>query len=111
VQAPEFVVVLHRDYGIAGQQPKAVTDPEAHRLRAFAADRALTHAVDLFGPRGTFVHYARVGDSHFVVLVERLYPWPLHWLLERPAGSSLALGGAFLAAALLSRRLRRRAAG
>ena len=55
------------------------------------------------------MHYARVGDSHFVILVERLYPWPLNFLLDRPLGGGLALGGVFLAAALLSRRLRRRA--
>jgi hypothetical protein len=111
VEAPEFVVVLHRDYGIAGQRPKAVTGPEVDRLRAFSADPTRTRAADPFGPHGTFVHYARVGDSHFVVLVERPYPWPLNLLLERPAGSGLVLGGAILAAALLSRRLRRQAAG
>jgi hypothetical protein len=110
-EVSEFVVVLHRDYGVAGQRPEAVTGREADRLRAFAADPTLTSAADLFGPRGTFVHYARVGESHFVVFVERLYPWPLHVLLERPVGSGLSLGGAFLAAALVSRRLRRRAAG
>jgi hypothetical protein len=109
--APEFVVVLHRDYAVAGQRPEAITGPEADRLRAFSADLTLAIAADLIGPRGSFVHYARVGDSHFVILVERLYPRPLNLLLERPLRSGLALGGAFLAAALLSRRLRRRAAG
>jgi serine/threonine-protein kinase len=107
--APEFVIVLHGNYGIAGRRPEAVTGAEADRLRAFSADLTLAAAADLIGPRGTFVHYARVGDSHFVILVERLYPWPLNLLLDRPLSSGLALGGAFLAAALLSRRLRRRA--
>jgi serine/threonine-protein kinase len=109
--APEFVVVLHRDYAVAGQRPLAVAGAEAARLRAFAADPALAAAADLLGQRGTFVHYARVGDSHFVILAERLYPWPLNLLLERPLRGGLALGGAFVVVALLSRRLRRRAAG
>jgi serine/threonine-protein kinase len=105
-EVPEFVVILHRDYGVPGQQPLAVTGAEAETLRAFNGPTRRT-AVDPFGPRGTFVHYARVGDSHFVAFVERPYPWPLGMLLERPVVSSLAVGGAFLAVALLSRRLRR----
>jgi serine/threonine-protein kinase len=109
--APEFVTVLHRDYGVAGQRPLAVEGREADRLRAFAADPSLATAADVIGPRGTFVHYARVGDSHFVIRVERRYPGPLNWLLERPFVSSLVVGGAFITIALLSRRLRRRAAG
>jgi len=109
--APEFVIVLHRDYGTSGQRPLAVTGPEADRLREFSADRTLATAADVIGPLGTFVHYARVGDSHFVIRVERLYPWPLNWLLRRPLASGLFLGGSFLAAAILSRQLRRRAAG
>jgi serine/threonine-protein kinase len=109
--APEFVVVLHRDYGVAGQRPAAVSGREADRLRAFAADPALQTAADLLGPRGTFVHYARAGDSHFVVVVERLYPWPLGFVLERPLASGLGLAGALLAGVVLSQRWRRRAAG
>jgi serine/threonine-protein kinase len=109
--APEFVILLHWDYDIAGQRPAAVTGSEAERLRAFSDDQTLATAADVVGPRGTFVHYARVGDLHFVIRVERRYPWPLNLLLERPVGSGLALGATFLGMALLSRRLRRRAAG
>jgi serine/threonine-protein kinase len=108
--APEFVIVLHRNYGVPGQRPQAVTGPEADRLRAFSVDPTLATTADVIGPRGTFVHYARVGDSHFVILVERLYPWPLNWLIDRPLASGLAAAGVFLAAAFLSRRVRRRAA-
>jgi serine/threonine-protein kinase len=109
--APEFVVVLHRDYGVAGQRPQAVVGREADRLRPFDDDPSLATAADVIGRRGSFVHYARVGDSHFVIRVERRYPWPLNVLLERPLGSSLVVGGAFITIALLSRRPRRRAAG
>jgi serine/threonine-protein kinase len=105
--APEFVVVLHRDYSVPGQRPDAVTGREADRLRDFAADPARTTAADLFGPRGTFVHYARAGDSHFVVLVERPYPWPLGLLLQRPLASGVGMGAAALALFVLSRRWRR----
>jgi hypothetical protein len=107
--APEFVVVLHRDYGVAGQRPVAVTGRAASRLRSFAADPDLTRAADLLGPRGTFVHYARVGDSHFVVCVERPYPWPLDRLLERPLAWGGLLVSVLVAAAFVSRRLRGRA--
>ena len=107
-ETPEFVVVLRRDYGVAGQRPAAVSGRPAERLRAFAADPALTTAADPFGPRGSFVHYARVGDSHFVVYVERPYPWPLGLLLERPVSAGLVLTGAAVAVVLLSRRIRGR---
>jgi serine/threonine-protein kinase len=109
-ERPEFEVVLHRDYGVPGQRPAPVAGREAEQLRAFAADPGLTAAADPFGPRGTFVHFARVGDSHFVVFVERPYPWPLGLLLERPAAGGLVLAGAALALAWLSRRLRGRQA-
>jgi hypothetical protein len=109
-EAAAFVVVLHRDYGVAGQKPTAVVGCEAERLQAFAADPLLIAAADVFGPRGTFVHYARVGDSHFVAFVERLYPWPLNFILERPIGSSVAVVGALVATVFLSRRLRQRRA-
>ncbi len=105
-EAPEFVVVLHRDYAVPGQRPAAVAGRQADRLRDFAADPGLTSAADLLGPRGSFVHYARVGGSHFVVFVERPYPWPLDRLLERPLLWGLALAAACLAAGLLSRRPR-----
>ena len=106
-EEPEFVVVLHRDSGVAGQRPAAVAGREADRLRAFA-DPARTTASDLLGPRGTFVHYARVGESHFVVLAERPYPWPVGLLLERPVSAGLVLTGAAVAVVLLSRRIRGR---
>src|SRR5205085_8879272 len=69
---------IYRDYGVAGQRPATVTGPEADRLRTFAADPTLAAASDPLGPHGSFVHYVRVGDSHFVILVERPYPWPLN---------------------------------
>jgi hypothetical protein len=84
-----------------------VSGRAARRLRAFAADPTLATAAAPAGPLGTFVHYARVGDSHFVVFVERSYPWPLSLLLERPLGSSLALAAVSLTVLLLCRRFRR----
>jgi serine/threonine-protein kinase len=106
--ASEFVVFLHRDYVVAGQAPVRVTGRQRQRLRAFAADPSLKRAADPLGPGGTFVHYARVGDSHFVVLVERPYPWPLGPLLRRPLMGGLTLATAFLAAGLLARWYRSR---
>ena len=107
---PEFVVLLHRDYAVAGQRPLAITGRQANMLRRFTTDPALVEAADAFGPHGSFVHYARVGDSHFIVRVERPYAWPLNMLLERPLLSGSVVAALFLATVYLSRRLRSRLA-
>jgi serine/threonine-protein kinase len=100
-EAPRFVVVLHRDYAVAGQKPAAVTAQESAILESFAANAALTATTDLLDDHGAFVHYARVGDSQFVILAEHSYPWPMTLILRRPlllgAGIALAIGiGAIL---------------
>jgi serine/threonine-protein kinase len=107
---PEFVVLLHRDYAVAGQRPLAITGRQASMLRRFTTDPALVEAADAFGPHGSFVHYARVGDSHFIVRVERPYAWPLNRLLERPLLYGPVGAALFLATVYLSRRLRSRLA-
>lgn len=50
--APEFVIVLHRDYGTSGQRPLPVAGPEADRLREFVADRTLASAADVTARAG-----------------------------------------------------------
>jgi serine/threonine protein kinase len=95
-QLPDFVLLLHRDYTVPGQKPLAVTGREHDRLQDFAENPALQQAADALGPKGAFVHYVRVGDSHFVVIVKRPYPWPFHDLFQQPFGWSLALASVCL---------------
>src|SRR5262249_12856998 len=114
VNLPRYVIVLQRDYARAGQKPDAVTEDKLATLEAFAGNSALKQAADMLSGRGGFVHYARVGDSHFVVLVEQLYPWPIPLLLQRPLMCGLALVLAVAGASVAPRwyRARRsRAAG
>jgi serine/threonine-protein kinase len=89
---PAFLIALHRDYAVPGQQPAAVTGRRREVLEAFARDPTLRQAADKLSARGSLVNYARVGDSHFVVIVEQPYPWPICLLLQRP----LACGGILL---------------
>src|SRR5262249_52820946 len=88
---PSYVVALQRDYARPGQKPDTVGVDKLAALEAFAHDPALKQSADRFNNRGGFVHYARVGESHFVVLVEQLYPWPVSTVLQRPLACGLAL--------------------
>jgi serine/threonine-protein kinase len=88
-QAPSFVVVLDRNYDVAGQKPITVTGQESEVFESFATNTPMTEASDLLNSNGNYVNYARVGDSQFVILAEHSYPWPLAWVARRP----LILGG------------------
>jgi eukaryotic-like serine/threonine-protein kinase len=90
---PAYVVVLDRDYAVPGQKPRA---SGAANLAAFAHDSALRESVDPFSRGGFLVTSARVGDSHFVALVERPYPWPIHMLLRYPLQTAVLLAGVVL---------------
>jgi serine/threonine-protein kinase len=79
----DFIAVLHRDYRSPGVDPIWVTDHKLGTLRGFANNRWRVQATDRFPGNGGFVDYARVGDSHFVVVVEQPYPWPINLLLNR----------------------------
>jgi hypothetical protein len=98
-QAPSFVVVLDRNYDVAGQKPITVTRRESAMFESFAANTALTEASDLLDTNGNYVNYVRVGDSQFVVLAEHPYPWPLAWVVRQPLilGGGLALAVGVLA--------------
>ncbi len=103
-QAPPFVVVLHRDYAVAGQKPAAVTGTESVTLASFAADPSLLERSDRLNRNGAYVNYVRVGASPFVVIAEHPYPWLLRSLLRRP----LLLGGGIAAATGVFAMLKRR---
>jgi serine/threonine-protein kinase len=102
---PPFVVFLHRDYARAGQKPAAAGDAEVAALQALQGRLAAGDAVGVCSAGG-FTHYARVGDSHFVVLSEQPYPWPLAAVLGRPLASLTAAVLLAALAAVLSRLYR-----
>jgi hypothetical protein len=75
-------------------------------LDTFAADPGLRHSTDWFSRSGSLVNYARIGDTHFVAVVERPYPGPVRLLALHPVATAASL--AALAAGLaLARRLPR----
>jgi serine/threonine-protein kinase len=105
-----YVVVLDRDYGVPGQEPRAAAAATRETLAAFARDPGLRQAADPLTRDGCLVTYARVGDSHFVAVVERLYPWPVSALVRHPlaAGAvlaALAAGAVLLRAGRMGHRL------
>jgi eukaryotic-like serine/threonine-protein kinase len=105
--AAPYVVILDRSYAQVGQEPRPAATADLATLSAFGTDAALRQTTSGLGGRGSLVSYARVGDSNFVAVVERPYPWPVTALLRRPIASSAFLGF-ILACLLMGRRFRRR---
>jgi serine/threonine-protein kinase len=106
---PPYVVFLHGAYARAGQRPDPVSPAQAAVLRDFERDPARRTAVDAFSG-GSFVHYARVGESHFVALVEQPYPWPVPLVQRRPRACLAVvalLGGAVVVLPRVYRSRRR----
>jgi hypothetical protein len=87
-----FVVVLEAGYGIPGQKPHEVGPEECETLAAFVKDLTLRQAANACSGNGCLVSFARVGDSHFVAMVERPYPWPLGLILRQPLGYVIGFG-------------------
>jgi serine/threonine-protein kinase len=104
---PDYVAVLDRDYAVPGQKPRAVGADKRAVLDAFARSPGFRQATDWFSATGSLVNYARIGDTHFVAVVERPYPAPLRLAALHPLASAAA--AASLALCLgLARRLPRR---
>jgi serine/threonine-protein kinase len=104
VEAPTFVVVLHRDYAVAGQKPAPVTDKEAALLTKFTANPALSEVTNFLNSNAAYANYVRVGDSQFVVIAEHPYPWRLAWLAQRPWMLAAGVVSAIALLAILRRR-------
>jgi hypothetical protein len=102
----EYVVLLHRGYAAPSPAPLTVATAWQGALATFAADPGRNQAVERFSSDGGMVHYARVGDSPFVVVVEQPYPWPLHLLLRRPLGWAVAVVSALALLWYLRRQVR-----
>jgi hypothetical protein len=81
-ELPPFAVVLHRDYDLPGQEPKSVSTRQLACLNLLASEPTLHEVSDKLAGVGSFMHYARVGDSGFVVIVEHPYPWPIGAMLH-----------------------------
>jgi serine/threonine-protein kinase len=106
-ELPPFVVVLHRDYDLPGQKPKSVSSRQLTCLNLLASEPARHEVSDRLAGEGSFMHYARVGDSGFVVMVERPYPWPIGLLLRAPGWVWPVLPSGAFALAVLWKRSRR----
>jgi serine/threonine protein kinase len=91
-RAARYVGILDRRYARAGQEPQPAGMQEVATLAAFSADAGLRQAGHDFAGSGCFLSFARVGDSDFVAVVERPYPWPVALLLRQPLGSVAVLG-------------------
>jgi serine/threonine-protein kinase len=103
--APDYVAVLESDYAVPGQKPRPVGADKHAVLGAFAADRQTRQATDWLSATGSLVNYARIGDTHYVAVVERPYPAPVRLIALHPIATAGTL--AALAACLgLSRRPR-----
>jgi serine/threonine-protein kinase len=76
---PRYVVVLGAGYGEPGANAQSADD-RADLLRAFEEDGTRRRASETFlrGGRLWFADCARVGDSHFVAVVEQPYPWEVN---------------------------------
>jgi serine/threonine-protein kinase len=104
---PDFVAFLQSGYTVPGQKPDLVGADQHALLAAFAHDRDLRQATDWLSAGGRLVNYARIGDSHYVAVVERPYPAPLRLVALHPLAAAATL--AAVAACLgLARRLPRR---
>jgi serine/threonine-protein kinase len=108
---PEYVVVLHRAYVAPSPTPLTVAPARLAVLESFAANPGQDQAAERFSAAGGMVHYARVGDSPFAVIVEQPYPWPLHLLLRRPLGWAAVATTGFALLWWLRRARPRRAPG
>jgi serine/threonine protein kinase len=87
-----YVTVLDRRYSQPGERPLPIEERHRGALDDFAGDPALREAADKFPGSGCLVDYARVGDSHFVAIVETAYPWPVGWFFQQPVWRAVALG-------------------
>jgi hypothetical protein len=92
---PQYVFVLHRDYDGSGLAPIGADD-RGPLLRGFDAEPSRRHRTDSFfrGGRLWLADYARAGETHFVVVAERPYPWEVHlalWVALAACGGGLAL--------------------
>jgi hypothetical protein len=74
-----YIHILDRHYdGSPEDRPITV---DSSLLPDFQGDLTLAHATA--GPRGgRLVDYARVGQTHMIVIVTRNCPFPLSWLPE-----------------------------
>jgi serine/threonine-protein kinase len=100
---PSYVAVLDRGYSVPGQRPGAVGSDKRAMLEAFANDSALRQATDWFSAIGALVHYARIGDTQYVAVLDRSYPGPVRFLALHPLSGLVLLGVLALGLALIRR--------
>src|SRR5262249_5129649 len=82
IDTRDHVGMLHAEYDGSGERPLWVEGALSEPLRRFAEDPTLRETTLRLTDDGGFVDYARVGDTHFVVMAPRPYPRPLSWVLR-----------------------------
>jgi serine/threonine protein kinase len=102
---PAWVVVLHGGYDTPGGPPHWPGKEQLRRLQAFTEDPACSQFQQHATATGGCADYVRVGQTHFVVIVEKNYPLPLCYVLDRRLLAWWLLGLATLTAGLVGYRL------
>jgi serine/threonine-protein kinase len=100
---PDYVTVLDRQYDVAGERPRPVGADMRATLDAFADDAGRRQATDWFSATGSLIHYARIGDTHYVAVLEQPYPAPVRLIAKHPLATATAIAVAIAAFGLLRR--------
>jgi serine/threonine-protein kinase len=109
VDRPEYVTLLDRRYDVPGQRPRAVGSEMLTPLKALAADPGLRQTTDWFSASGSMINYARIGDTHYVAVLERPYPEPIRLVVRHPLATVATIALVSAAFAALRRVPRRNA--
>jgi serine/threonine protein kinase len=104
---PDYVTVLDRRYDVPGQQPRPVDADMLATLKTFAAQPDLRHATDWLSASGSMINYARIGDTHYVAVLERPYPAPVRLVARHPLVAAATIA-AVVAVLGIVRRVHRR---
>jgi hypothetical protein len=72
-------------------------------LDAFADDPGRRQATDWFSATGSLIHYARIGDTHYVAVLEQPYPAPVRLVAKHPLVTATVIAVAIAALGLLRR--------
>jgi serine/threonine-protein kinase len=78
---PGYVVLLQRGYETPGGPPRWPSTDQLSHLEAFAREPDRQSLADHITGSGGCADYVRVGQTHFVAVVEKEYPPPLCYLL------------------------------
>jgi serine/threonine protein kinase len=81
-ERPDYLVVLKSDYDSSGGPPRWPSPEQLAQLRAFRDDPLRANLQQHFTADGGCADYVRIGQTHFIAVVEKRYPLPLCYLLD-----------------------------